>query len=105
LNILILILLRAPYQHAKIEFCINTIVTEAQITSIPIPPISRHNRTSPVVAPTEAQLKAEIDIWGTTNYADISAFNSVLKLPVAGARIRRTGRLGNVGYAHWYKSP
>jgi hypothetical protein len=73
----------------------NTIVTEAQITSIPIPPISRHNRTSPVVAhiaktdgsgvcptgfnvPTEAQLKAEIDIWGTTNYADISAFNSVL---------------------------
>jgi hypothetical protein len=33
--------------------------------------------------PTEAQLKAEIDIWGTTNYADISAFNSVLKLPVA----------------------
>jgi hypothetical protein len=48
--------------------------------------------------PTEAQLKAEIDIWGTTNYADISAFNSVLKLPVAGAHIRRTGRLGNVGY-------
>ncbi|VVH66506.1 hypothetical protein BSPLISOX_2636 [uncultured Gammaproteobacteria bacterium] len=52
--------------------------------------------------PTEAQLKAEIDIWGTTNYADISAFNSVLKLPVAGARIRRTGRLGNVGYVGYY---
>jgi hypothetical protein len=28
--------------------------------------------------PTEAQLKAEIDIWGTTNYADISAFKNVL---------------------------
>ncbi|VVH66508.1 hypothetical protein BSPLISOX_2638 [uncultured Gammaproteobacteria bacterium] len=52
--------------------------------------------------PTEAQLKAEIDIWGTTNYADISAFNSVLKLPVAGAHIRRTGRLGNVGYVGYY---
>jgi hypothetical protein len=39
---------------------------------------------------------------GTNNYADISAFNSVLKLPVAGARIRRTGRLGNVGYVGYY---
>jgi hypothetical protein len=34
--------------------------------------------------------------------ADISAFNSVLKLPVAGAHIRRTGRLGNVGYVGYY---
>ena len=47
--------------------------------------------------PTEAQLKAEVDIWDTTNNAAVGAFNSVLKLPVAGARIRQTGKLGNVG--------
>jgi hypothetical protein len=47
--------------------------------------------------PTEAQLKAERDIWDTTSNAAAGAFNSVLKLPVAGARIRQTGKLGNVG--------
>ncbi|CAC9519168.1 hypothetical protein [uncultured Gammaproteobacteria bacterium] len=47
--------------------------------------------------PTEAQLKAEVDIWDTTNNAAVGAFNSVLKLPVAGARIRQAGKLGNVG--------
>jgi hypothetical protein len=35
--------------------------------------------------PTEAQLKAETDIWDRANNAEVSAFNSVLKLPVAGA--------------------
>jgi hypothetical protein len=47
--------------------------------------------------PTEAQLKAEKDIWDTTNNPAASAFNSVLKLPVAGTRLRWTGRLGNMG--------
>jgi hypothetical protein len=38
--------------------------------------------------PTEAQLKAEINIWDTTNSAAVGAFNSVLKLPVADIQVR-----------------
>jgi alpha-tubulin suppressor-like RCC1 family protein len=52
--------------------------------------------------PTEAQLKAEVDIWDTTNNAAVGAFNSVLKLPVAGSRLRWTGGLGNVGDVAYY---
>ena len=52
--------------------------------------------------PTEAQLKAEINIWDTTNSAAVGAFNSVLKLPVAGGRIMQTGGLGNVSAVGYY---
>ncbi|CAC9435438.1 hypothetical protein [uncultured Gammaproteobacteria bacterium] len=52
--------------------------------------------------PTEAQLKAETDIWDTTNNPAASAFNSVLKLPVAGTRLRWTGGLGNMGDVAYY---
>ncbi|VVH58895.1 hypothetical protein BSPCLSOX_1674 [uncultured Gammaproteobacteria bacterium] len=52
--------------------------------------------------PTEVQLKAEKDIWDTTNNPAASAFNSVLKLPVAGTRLRWTGRLGNIGDVAYY---
>ncbi len=56
--------------------------------------------------PTEAQLKAETDIWDRANNAEVSAFNSVLKLPVAGGRIsayaRKTGGFGNVGAVGYY---
>jgi hypothetical protein len=33
-----------------VEFWMNTVTIKGQITSIPIPPITRYNRTSPVVA-------------------------------------------------------
>jgi hypothetical protein len=52
--------------------------------------------------PTEVQLKAEKDIWDTTNNPAASAFNSVLKLPVAGTRLRWTGGLGNIGNVAYY---
>ena len=45
--------------------------------------------------PTETELEAERVIWNTNNA--LGAFNSALKLPVAGYRDTSTGALTNVG--------
>ena len=52
--------------------------------------------------PTETELTAERGIWNTNNA--LGAFNSALKLPVAGYRNYRTGALANVGSHGYYWS-
>jgi uncharacterized protein (TIGR02145 family) len=53
--------------------------------------------------PTEDEWEAEIDSWGEGNQNAAGAFNSPLKLPVAGLRELITGSLSNVGLfsAYW----
>jgi hypothetical protein len=52
--------------------------------------------------PTETELNAERLTWSSDNAA--GAFNSVLKLPVAGGRNRSDGSLGDVGSLGGYWS-
>jgi hypothetical protein len=46
----LLVTVLAPILGRLVEFWMNTVTIKGQITSIPIPPITRYNRTSPVVA-------------------------------------------------------
>ncbi len=52
--------------------------------------------------PTEAELNAERQSWSSNNAA--GAFNSPLKLPVAGLRTHSSGSLGSVGFSGSYWS-
>jgi uncharacterized protein (TIGR02145 family) len=52
--------------------------------------------------PTEAEWEAERLSWTSNDAA--GAFASVLKLPIAGARSRMTGAIGNVGTFAGYRS-
>lgn len=52
--------------------------------------------------PTEAEWEAERLSWTSNDAA--GAFASVLKLPIAGARSRMTGAIGNVGTFVGYRS-
>ncbi|WP_139660992.1 hypothetical protein [bacterium endosymbiont of Bathymodiolus sp. 5 South] len=59
----------------------NTVTTEAQITSMPIPPITKYNSTSPVVANSANIAKsASLTNIGTNTTGN---FSIELKAPTA----------------------
>ena len=53
--------------------------------------------------PTEPELNLELTQWSGPNYA-IDAYNSALKLPLAGHRLSSDGKLTNVGSHGYYWS-